>query len=212
MYAFALRCDYVDSDKSRLSDWLSSNATSYLVTYEEVDGENPHIHALLYSAKKLDALRKSFKRAFEEKRGNGSYSLKVCDQNVDDYMSYICKGDGHGSMPFVVIAQGLDFDEEGVVEAHDRYWDNNAKYQRAAKERSMARGSMVDVVEKLCREQGVRSYERKKIALVYIREMKKMRKSINVFAARAIVNGVVVLLDDEESGATEDIAVAISNL
>ena len=67
-------------------------------------------------------------------------------------------------------------------------------------------------MEKLCKEEGVRPYDRKGIARVYIREMKKARKPINIFAARAVINGVVVALDDESSGATEDIVTAISNI
>lgn len=208
--AFALRCDYTDDDKQSLSDWLSSNADGYLVCYEEVDGENPHIHALVYSGKNIDTLRKSFKRAFPDKKGNGAYSLKACDGDVDDYCAYICKGGSVDDMPYVVFACGLDFDEGKVVEMHERYWDNNAKYQKAAKERSMSRGSMVDAVEKVCREEGVRAYERKRVALVYIREMKKMRKAISIFAGKAVVNGVVALLDEEETGATDELACALS--
>lgn len=210
--AFALRCDYDHADKQRLSDWLSSNADGYLVCYEEVDDENPHIHAVVYSSKNIDTLRKSFKRAFPDKKGNGAYSLKACDGNVDDYIAYICKGGSVDDMAHVVCLCGLEFDEAYVVEMHERYWDRNAALQRAAKERSSARGSMVDAVEKLCREQGVRAYERKRVALVYIREMKKLRRGINVFQGRAVVNGVVALLDDEEGGATEEIAVALSNI
>jgi hypothetical protein len=211
--AFALRCDFNhDADKQRLSDWLSSNCDGFIVCYEEVDDENPHIHALLYSGKNIDTLRKSFKRVFEEKRGNAAYSLKACDGDVDDYLAYICKGVDPDVGPQVVCFQGLEFDEQRVASMHARYWDENARRIRAAKERSAAKGSMVDAVEKLCREEGVRAYERKKVALVYIREMRKMRKPINIFAARAVVNGVVVLLDEEESGATDEIAVAISNI
>lgn len=211
--AFALRCDYSrDADKQRLSDWLSANADSFLVCYEEVADENPHVHAVLFSGKTLDALRKSFKRVFEEKRGNAAYSLKPCSGDVDSYVAYICKGTEEDG-PVVECAQGLEFSGERVKEAWERYWDVNARLHAAAKERSAAKGAnMVEVVEKLCREQGVRAYDRKGIARVYIREMKKCRKAINIFAARAVVNGVCVALDEEDGGATEDIVTSIANL
>lgn len=209
---YALRVDYGASDKQRLSDWLSANCGGYLVCYEEVVDENPHVHVVLYSEKNIDTLRKSFKRAFDDKRGNGAYSLKACDANVDDYIAYICKGVDVDSPPDVILKQGIQFDDEYVEGMHQRYWDRNAQLVRAAGERAAARGNMVEVVEKLCREQGVRSYERKKIALVYIRQMRAQRKAINIFAARAVVNGVVVALDEEESGATEEIAIAIANI
>lgn len=210
--AFALRCDFDrDADKQRLSDWLSSNADSFLVCYEEVDDENPHVHAILYSGKKIDALRKSFKRIFEEKRGNGAYSLKPCSGDVDSYIAYICKG-SEDEPPEVICSQGLEFSDERVQLAHERYWDVNARLKSAANARAASKGSMVETVEKLCREEGVRPYDRKGIARVYIREMKKARKAINIFAARAVVNGVVVALDEEDGAPTEEIVISIANL
>jgi len=209
--AYALRCDFdYDGDKQRLSDWLSANADSYLVCYEEVEEENPHIHAVLYSSKKLDALRKSFKRQFEDKRGNGAYSLKACTGDVDSYVAYICKGVDRETGPRVVCAQGIEYGADGVDDAHGRYWDENQRLRASADARAVMKGNMVEAIEKLCREQGVRAYDRKGIARVYIREMKRMRKAINVFAARAVVNGVSVALDDEDGGATEEVVIAIS--
>lgn len=211
--AYALRCDFdLDGDKQRLSDWLSANADGFLVVYEEVDGENPHIHAILYSGKKLDALRKSFKREFEEKRGNGAYSLKPCTGDVGDYIAYMCKGQDADTEPRVVCAQGIEFSGDRVGEFHQRYWDVNARLRAGADARSAMKGNMVEAIEKLCRDEGVRPYDRKGIARVYIRECKRMRKAINIFAAKAVVNGVCVALDDEDGGATEDIVVAISNI
>lgn len=214
MVYYALRCDFDrDADERRLSDWLSNNCDSYLVVYEEVDGENPHVHAIASSAKALDALRKSFKRSFEEKRGNGAYSLKPCTGDIDAYVAYMCKGRSPEEGADVVVRQGFDFSEERVAAAHSRYWDTNERLRAASKARSaMSGASLVEVIEKLCREEGVMAYDRKGIARVYIREMKKARKAINIFQAKAVVNGVSVALDDEDGGATEDIVGAISAL
>lgn len=211
--AFALRCDFdLDADKQRLSDWLSSNSDGFLVAYEEVDDENPHIHAIIYSAKKLDALRKSFKRVFEDKRGNGAYSLKPCTGDVDNYVAYICKGADADSEPRIVCAQGIEFSGERIEAMHARYWDVNQRLKAGADSRAAMKGNMVEAIEKLCREEGVRAYDRKGIARVYIRECKRMRKAINIFAAKAVVNGVSVALDDEDGGATEEVVIAISNI
>lgn len=214
MVYYALRCDYDrESDERRLSDWLSNNCDSYLVVYEEVDGENPHVHAIASSNKAIDALRKSFKRTFEEKRGNGAYSLKPCSGDTDAYVAYICKGVSDEEGPNVVLRQGFDFSEERVAAAHGRYWDENQRLRAASRARaSMSGASLVEVIEKLCREEGVRAYDRKGIARVYIREMKRARKAINIFQAKAVVNGVSVALDDEDGGATEDIVTAIANI
>lgn len=211
--AFALRCDFDwNVDRDRMSDWLSSNSDGFLVVYEEVAEENPHVHAIIYSSKNIDALRKSFKRAFEEKRGNAAYSLKPCTGDVDDYIAYICKGVSVDQAPRVVCQQGFEFSAERVKEAHERYWDVNARLRAGADARAAMKGNMVEAIEKMCRDEGVRAYDRKGIARVYIREMKRMRKAINIFAARAVVNGVVVCLDDDNGGATEDIVSSIANL
>jgi len=210
---YAFRMDYDRaSDKSRLSDWFSANASNFLVTYEEADGENPHVHAIFISDKSIAALRASFKRSFEDKRGNGAYSLKQCTEDPDSFVNYICKGSSEEDGPVVEFAQGFEYGDDRVAAAHEEYWVNNASLKASAKARAATRGNMVEVVEKLCKEEGVRPYDRKGIARVYIREMKKARKPINIFAARAVVNGVVVALDDDSSGASEDIVSAIANI
>jgi len=214
MVYYALRCDYdSDVDRQRLSDWLSGNCDSYLVVFEEVEGENPHVHAALASIKNIDALRKSFKRTFEDKRGNGAYSLKPCTDDVDSYVSYCCKGKSAEEGPQVVFRQGFDFSEERTDAAHERFWDANQRMRSASRAKAAMSGkSMVEAIEQLCRAEGVMCYDRKGIAKMYIREMKKARKAINIFAAKAVVNGVVVALDDEDGGATEDIVTSIANL
>lgn len=210
---YAFRMDYVrDSDRQRLSDWLSANFDSFLVVSEVVEGENPHVHGLLASTKKLDALRKSFKRAFEEKRGNGAYSLKECSEDPAGFMRYICKGQSVDDDPVVEFRQGVDYDEESVQAAHEEFYSAQAAHKRAARERAEFKGNMVEAVEKICREEGVRAYDRKGIARVYIRQMKVLRRPINIFHARSVVNGVVVALDEEDSGASEDIVTAIANI
>lgn len=201
MARYALRMDWnQDRDYQRISTWLALIATCYLVVFESHAGENPHVHVVFDSDKKLQALRTSFKRKFDDKVGNGSYSLKECDDDVAAYMRYMCKGNSKDDMPDVKIKQGLDFTDEKIKEAHDMYWVNNQSLKENKKKRKLVHSgeTAVDTVERLCKEQGVRKNDREGIAKVYIRLCRDGRKPINQFAARAIVNTVQLLLDDTD--------------
>lgn len=196
MTQYALRMDYNrDVDRGALSNWLSSNAGRFLVVFETAEGENPHIHAIFYSEKKLAALRASFKRAFEDKVGNGAYSMKECTADFQGYIDYMCKGTSADDGPVVEMRQGIEYTEEAIDAAHGRYWVNNEALMAARRARNV-RMDVVEVIEKECKEKGVRSHDRAEIAKIYIRMKVSAKKGINVFQARSVVNTVSVLLDD----------------
>jgi len=192
---YALRMDYVDLDRTPLSTWLSANATGFLCVYETADGENPHIHAVFHSGLKLSGLRSSFKKAFVDKVGNGAYSLKVCDDDVEAYMRYMCKGASVEEEPTVIVQQGLDYTPEKVKAAWEMYWVNNAAI-KANKRKRVKCSTIVEELELACKAKGVKKSDREGIALEYIRMYKDARKGINVFHARSVVNTVAILLDD----------------
>lgn len=203
MTQYSLRADYKEGDQALLSAWLSAIATVFLVVYEEHDGENPHVHCVFSSDKNLSAVRVSFKRKFTDKVGNGGYSLKECDENVDAYMRYMCKGDSKDNDPVVLIHQGQDYTEEKVKAAHDAYWVNNAALSENKKKRKAIPNcsTVIEKLEFVCKEKGVRKNDKQAIAAEYIKMMKDARKPINVFAAKAVVNTVCVLLDDSGEAA-----------
>lgn len=190
---YALRMDYEEADRQDLSAWLSSAGGAFLCVFETASGENPHVHAVIYSEKKLAALRKSFQRSFPGKNGNGAYSLKICDDDVDAYMRYMCKGASRDDPPVVLFQQGLDYTPELVEAAHGRYWVN-ADAIKANKRKRVVCSTIVEELEKLCKDKGVRS--RDAIALEYVRLYKDGRKAINIFHGRGVVNTVAVLLDE----------------
>lgn len=194
---FALRMDVsaTEEEKPRLSAWLSSTSSAFLVVFEQAPNENDHVHAVLYSDKKLQALRVSFKRAFPEKTGNGSYSLKSCDDDVDAYMRYMCKGADVDTQPEVWSRQGLEYSVEKVVAGHEMYWVNNASL-RANKKAKVKTTAIIDTLEELCKAKGIRKDDKRGIALEYIRIYRDARKGINIFHARSVVNTVACLLDD----------------
>lgn len=196
--AFALRMDYVMEDKEKLREWHDKQSCgSYLVVYEDHAGENPHIHSIFWSDKKMEALRKSFKRLFNDKTGNGAYSLKECDDDTDAYLRYMCKGGSKSEMAVVLMKCGLDYDDERLKSSHEEYWVNNELLRHNKRKREALRKmSVVEQVEKIAKEEGVRKNDREGIAKIYIRMYREARKPINSFAARAVVNTVQCLLDD----------------
>lgn len=202
MTQYALRLDYDRGvDRQPLSDWLSSNSSRFLVVFETAEGENPHVHVILFSPKTLPALRKSFQRAFPNKNGNGAYSLKICSVEFQGYIDYMCKGVNATTGPHVEMRQGLEYTDDAVRAAHGRYWVNNEALLAARRARAI-KMDVVEAIEKECKEKGVRSHDRKEIAKIYIRMKVTAKKGINLFQARAVVNTVSILLDD--SGERED--------
>lgn len=197
---FAIRVDLTDGDRPRLKEWLDKNsAGSYLAVAETHDGENPHAHVVVWIEKKLSGVRTSFKRAFEDKVGNSGYSLKPCDDDVEAYMRYMCKGNSKEDAPDVICSMGLDYTDEKVAAAHEAYWVNNSALTSNKKKRK-AIPNAETVIEKLelaCKEKGVK--DKCEIAKMYIRMMRDARKPINTFAAKAVVNTVSVLLDDTDA-------------
>lgn len=192
---YALRLDVSQEDKEPISTWLSSNGTAFLAVYEEGENENPHVHVVLYSDKRIDSLRKSFVRAFPGKTGNGGYSLKKCDDDVDAYMRYMCKGIDPELGPTVWCHQGLEYTAEKVSDAHGRYWVNHEALVNNKRKR-VKTATIVEELELLCKRKGVKKNDKEAIALEYIRLYRDARKPINIFHARGVVNTVACLLDD----------------
>lgn len=206
---YAIRIDVTDALKKRISDWLSGNGNGFICV-KEVSGDNHHVHIILDSVKSIKQLRSSFTRAFPECVGNKSYSLKLCDDDYDAYIRYICKGESKEIPPVVWCKQGLHYTAEHIELAHGKYWVNNdALIENAKKRARVEKESIVEQVEKAAKKADLKGYERVEVAKIYIRMFRDARKGINVFAARAVVNTVCCILD----GCAEDaLAVKIADL
>lgn len=203
---YALRVDVHDVTKDKLSTWLSANCNGWICAYEEAKDENKHVHLILDSVKTLKAVRSSFVREFPENAGNKGYSLKLCDDDFAAYIRYICKGNSKTEPPVIWSRQGLLYTDEAVQDAWQKYWVNNASLEEnRAKRAKVEKESIIDQVERLCKSKGVRSHDRCEIAKCYIRLFRDARKGINVFAARAVINTVSLLLDGEENSSAENL-------
>lgn len=223
IYRYALRVDVREGLRERLSSWLEKVATGYICVYEEghanssqesrnaggsgefdlglgrapiQDPTNPHVHLILDSDKKQQALRSSFVRSFAEWSGNTAYSLKLCDDDYHAYIRYICKGASSGDAPVVWYRQGLLYTDALIKEAHEKYYVNQAAIlENARHKRKLESTGIVEQVERECKKKNIRSHDRDGIARVYIKLYRDARKAINVFAAKAVVNTVSLLLD-----------------
>lgn len=204
---FALRMDISSADDGAdLSSWLNSVATDHFVVKENGNAsENPHMHAVFSSVQKVASLRQSFRRKFPNHTGNGSYSLKECNDDTDAYGRYLCKGASRDDLPVVVCRQGIDYTDGWVQAMHDEYWVNNALLEKNKKRRAM---NMVEKLESICKEKRIRWSDRTAIAAEYVALQREARKPINSFAARATVNTVACLLDDSGEAA-QNLAIEI---
>lgn len=199
---FALRADVFDGFKARLVQWLGLVAFGWIVAYE-CEGLNKHVHLILDSGYDIKKLRNSFTRTFSECVGNKGYSLKLCDDDYDAYIRYICKGPERDIEPIIWSRQGLLYTDEAIKAAHAQYWVNNeALITNSKKRKAVEKENIVEQVEKKAKELKLKAYDRVGVAQVYIRMFRDARKGINVFAARAIVNTVCLLLEGGDASET----------
>lgn len=209
---YALRVLTAGLDRQAFATWLASVCSAYLVVLEVgTVTEKEHVHCALHSDKKLSAVRKSFQRAFSSlPDGNGTYSLKECDDDWENYLLYMCKGASKNEDPVVWLKQGLEYTDERIAEFHERYWVNNAQLEVNKRKRKAFSGTVVEVVEKLAKEKGLRHTDREEVAKLYIKHYVELRKPINSFAAKAVVNTVCVLLDEDNDSALSLLAAQIA--
>lgn len=200
-HGFALRTDLqLYGLEARLGVWLDNQSTAnYWMVREDLFGINAHCHIYFESDHSLNALRLHFKRTFPELVGNGSYSLKPCDNNVEDYWKYMAKGEAEGDYPDVYLRQGYQWTEEKVVELHEAYWCTNTQLKATSKKRDTLklRGTVVEQVEREAKEQKLNGRDREAIAKIYIRMYVTARKPLSVFHAKGVVNTVCCILDGD---------------
>lgn len=212
VFKYALRLDVQIHWTDRVSKWCSENGNGFIVVFEAA-GDNLHIHAIIDSVKSIKVLRSSITRSFPECVGNKGYSLKLCDDNYDAYIRYICKGEDASTPPQVWCKQGLKYTAEDISNAHAMYWVNNESLkENAAKRVKVEKESIIDQVEKLAKEKGFKGHERVEVSKIYLRLFRDARKGINIFAARAVVNTVCLLLDGVGGCAEEHLASKIADV
>lgn len=198
----ALRADVPDPEfRAKFVQWVAKEFDGYIVAFEQPSAENPHIHCILDGQKTEKAVRSSFTRAFPECVGNKGYSLKECNDDHDAYIRYICKGVDKETPPVIWCKCGLKYGDDVIKAAHEMFYVNQAAVRADNKKKAaMEKLSAVQLVEQECKRMGIKGFDREGIARVYLRLWRDARKPINVFAGRAVVNTVSLVLD----GARDD--------
>lgn len=195
-YEYSIRVDGNDSGK--LLEWLAADGGAYMVV-RELQDSNPHMHVVLHSKKKIQPLRMSFRRKFPELSGNGGYSITAV-RDLDKYMRYMCKGPDEDTPPDVVGAEGMAYGADAINDWHVRYWDTAAQLGRRTAALPVA-GAVLHAAQ----EEQVAWSNREKLAELYIRELVRRDKSINVYAVKGAVSLLQCKLCPDDT-AIKDIA------
>lgn len=178
---------------------LDKDGGAYLVV-KELEGSNPHFHAVLHSLRKLSAVRAAIKRAIPTLNGNGSYSVAQV-RDLAKYQRYMMKGESEDVMPVITAGFGLMYtDPSWQEEQHDAYWEEAATLTRKRKA-----APVFEAVLHECKVRQISWQNREAIGRIYIKEQADRDKGINIFALKSQVNLIQIKLCPDDS-AIEDLA------
>lgn len=187
----ALRTDDCFSD---VSEWCDKHGFGGFAVREGDGTDNVHWHWLLFAGSKtLKAIRSLFNRELPGLRGNGKYSMSEVD-DLSKYERYLCKGESDYVLPVVAWRNSMTYDDARVKELHDAYWEENKKVRR-----KRVRGSAIDSVIDVCKEDAVHWNDRRLISEKYIKLLGEQGKPINLFSMRANINAVQYALCPDDT-------------
>lgn len=174
--------------------WVDKHGFGGFAVREGDGTDNPHVHWLLFVANKtLKAVRSLFNRELPDLRGNGKYSMSEVD-DLDKYVRYLCKGESDYVLPVVAWRNTLTYDDAKVKELHSAYWEENKKIRK-----KRIRGSAIDAVIDICKDEQIHWNDRRKIAEKYIRMLGEQGRPINLFSMKANINAVQVALCPDDT-------------
>jgi hypothetical protein len=178
----------IASIEQKYIDYIKANTLSCLVVQENADEDinRDHMHAQIMINIQMKSWRNKFKEAFPDLKGNSDYSLTlVRDTMKMDY--YICKGKDVASPPCIRYRHGIRYTEEYIKSCHDQYWIINKEVKKKEK---MDKLGIRDEVVKLCKDHGTSWSDRDTITEYFLLVMKKYGKDIDIFRARARIQGI----------------------
>lgn len=193
-----------DKEFNGVKEWISSKDCSGFAVKENTPEENEHYHWYLKinGFKNMQSFRVQLTKKFPALKGNGGYSAKVCDEDVERYWQYMCKGTGRGQGADVVWSNGIVWTSEKFEELHEAYWDEN---DRAPKRRKKLE-PILDVVLANLREDGTAWNDRERIAKAYIRELYRRDRAINIYSVKSHVNLLQIKLAPTADRAIDELA------
>lgn len=203
---YAFRYTLVDEATDALVlKWIVAKSPGHVVVCHDADDDcnRVHWHALMWSDKKLDALRKDWIKAKPDAvgKGNAAYSLtdvkkKTEEDPVEAYERYICHGACEGDTVHVVSSQGLKYTKEWFAEQNKAYYAKQKEFRKKEAKQACAL-NMVNELLKVVQAAGMK--ERSDIALKLVRMLAAERRAINTFYARNVVNTVWVIVNGKEA-------------
>lgn len=149
--SFLLRIDAERDKESKIVEWVKCQG-SCIGCYELV-GDNSHYHFWILSKKQIASIRANFKYNFPEVKGNGSYSIKSADGNLN----YICKGNKRGEEPIIVV-NTMMIPPCDIAKAHQSYWDDLEKFETKKKknDKKVPESNFQKALQ-YCKEHGIHS-------------------------------------------------------
>lgn len=189
----------IDKCYDEVLSFVEERGMSGWCVREVAGADNEHWHWYLETDgfKNLQAMRVALTRKVPDLKGNGAYSIKSCDENVERYWQYMAKGEANGEGVLPCWRHGLLWTDEKLEELHAAYWSENQ-----VRKRQKLRPIDEVVLEK-AKEAGVawdRPYELQKI---YIKELFARLKPINMYSVRSHCNLIALQLAPDVSEAVD---------
>lgn len=193
---YALRVDLKNGDQSDIVEYLDSTGGAYLLVREGGD-DNPHVHAIMESDREIRMLRQDLKRKLSWLAGNGDYSLATV-RDLEKYERYCCKGH-EGGAAIVVARMGIRYSDSFLEERRSQYWQEQADYKARHKRKGLHSATIVEKVEEICKNKGIRWDQESKIGAEYLKLLSEGKKGVNAYQLRAVVKGVQLQLCPDDS-------------
>lgn len=172
-----------DKDFNSVKKFVEERGFSGFAVREVAD-QNEHWHWYLEGDrfKSINSFRTTLTKTVPALKGNGGYSAKLCDNDVEKYWRYMCKGESDGAGAEIAWKHGLLWTDARLEELHQSFWANapNAKRRKLA--------PIADVVFERCKAKQVAWDDRRTIFEEYIRELYARDKPINLFSVKSSVN------------------------
>lgn len=121
MFTVRVHCKYVNDVTE-----LFKSPLDQLFLVKEIDASRAHYQGLIKYENKIASLRQLLKYRCPELKGNGGYSVKQTSGEVDDYITYLCKGTSSDGPEIVINNLGI----EDIDERYVKYWEKNKELKK----------------------------------------------------------------------------------
>lgn len=184
-----------DAIDSTVLAWIKAESPSHLVIKHSKDKDvtSDHWHALLWSPRKLQALRHALKKANPDIVNNGMYSLKECKPGEEGtYERYMCHADVDGGRVHIVSANGLKYTQAWAQEQNHLYYSVQREFV-VAKKTGKDASSFHERFIVECEAQGLMDLRR--IIALYCEMCLESKRPMNEYHMQASVNCRIFVID-----------------